>query len=120
MPRHTWTVRIELCETYDAVYAHAFLENGPAPVSGHGKALVGDITTAVQSRATAARRALADLSNAMLAAQQEQAAAAAPAPVETPPAPAHVLDLQPAVPGHASPDERLATGDHALSLVAEH
>ena len=123
MSRHTWTVRIELCETSDAVDAHAFLEHGPVPAAGHGRALVGDVTSALQSRATAARRALADLSHAMLAAQQEQIAAAVPSPAQgdaTPVAPAHVLDLPPVAPGHASTDERLAAGVHSLSLVAAH
>ena len=40
MPRHTWTVRVELCETYDAVYAHAYLDHVPIHVSGRGQAQV--------------------------------------------------------------------------------
>ena len=136
MPRHTWTVRIELCETYDAVYAHAFLESGPVHLTGHGKANVTDITTAVTSRAAAARRSLADLSQAMLAAQEHPSAHRPSAPVEVPaqvpapvsapvsagtrsevPAPAHLLEASP--PWRIEPDvvpEPVATRVYSLSL----
>ena len=120
--------RIELCETYDAVYAHAFLESGPVHLTGHGKASVGDITTAVTSRAAAARRSLADLSRAMLAAQEHpsahtpappvEEAALVSAPVPAPaPAPAHLLAAPPAP--RAQPavvPEPVATKACSLSL----
>ena len=125
MPRHTWTVRIELCETYDAVFAHAFLENGSAHLAGHGKANVGDISTAVASRGAAARRALADLSQAMLAAQEHT-----PVPVPAPgpaglepalaPAPAHLRVPAPApgaVPFTGPGPEPVPLADAAPSRV---
>lgn len=117
MPRHTWTVRIELCETYDAVYAHAFLENGPVHLSGHGKALVGDITTTVSSRAAAARRSLADLSQAMLAAQ-EHPSTHVPAPPETEPAPAHLRAAPPPAPRPAPVSGSGPVGVHSMAPPA--
>jgi hypothetical protein len=67
MPRHTRTVRVELCETYDAVYAHAYLDHVPIHVSGRGQAPVTDHLGVVGGRAVATSRALADLSQAMQA-----------------------------------------------------
>jgi hypothetical protein len=119
MSRRTWTVRVELCETYDAVFAHAYLENGPIHLDGHGGAPVAVLTQATHARAVAACRALADLSQVMLAAEQ------VPADVElegltwpdpTPPSPAHVRDVRTAEPSHsifaASPESSV------LSTVA--
>jgi hypothetical protein len=67
MPRHTWTVRVELCETYDAVYAHAYLDNVPIHVTGRGQAAVTRQSDVVRGRGVATQRALADLSQAMRA-----------------------------------------------------
>lgn len=53
MPRHTWTVRVELCETFDAVYAHAYLDHVPIQVSGHGQAPVSRHADVVGGRAVA-------------------------------------------------------------------
>jgi hypothetical protein len=78
MPRHTWTVRIELCDTFDEVSAHAYLENGPLHLSGRGSAPVADPTVAMHSRAEAARRSLLDLSDVMLAAAQHPSMRARP------------------------------------------
>ncbi|MDX6358978.1 MAG: hypothetical protein QOH37_2032 [Nocardioidaceae bacterium] len=104
MPRHTWTVRVELCETYDAVFAHAYLENGPIHLSGRGRAPVAVLTQATHARAVAACRALADLSQVMLAAEQVPADAEVPDPTPpdlTPPAPAHVRVVPAPEPNHS-------------------
>jgi len=65
MPRETWTVRIELCQTEDSVYANAILVDGPALLTGHGRAAVEDPDRVAQCRALAARRAMTDLGQAM-------------------------------------------------------
>jgi hypothetical protein len=103
MPRHTWTVRVELCETYDAVFAHAYLENGPIHLSGRGRAPVSVLTQATHARAVAACRALADLSQVMLATQvPADAEVADPArPDPAPPVPAHVREIPAPEPSHS-------------------
>ena len=65
MPRHTWNVRIELCETFDVVYAHAVLEDGPIHYTGHGRATLPDRSRVAQSRSAAVRRSLAELTRTM-------------------------------------------------------
>ncbi len=102
MPRHTWTVRVELCDTYDAVFAHAYLENGPIHLSGRGRAPVAALTEATHARSVAACKALADLSQVMLAA--EKAADLPRRPGRTRPeaaSPAHVRELEPPEPSHS-------------------
>ncbi len=89
MPRHTWTVRVELCETYDAVYAHAYLDHVPIHVSGRGQAQVSRQVEVVIGRAVATRRALADLSQAMRVLEEQPAAGSL-----TPPA--HLREVAPA------------------------
>lgn len=102
MPRHTWTVRVELCETYDAVSAHAYLDNGPIILSGRGRAPVTVLTEATHARAVAACRALADLSQVMLAAEQVPADAARPDVTGADPAaPAHVREVPALEPSHS-------------------
>jgi hypothetical protein len=71
MPRHTWTVRVELCESFDAVYAHAYLDHVPIHVSGRGQAPVSRHADVVSGRAVATRRALADLSEAMRSLEEQ-------------------------------------------------
>jgi hypothetical protein len=39
MPRRTWTVRVELRETYDAVFAHVYLENAVLTQATHARAV---------------------------------------------------------------------------------
>jgi hypothetical protein len=102
MPRHTWTVRVELCETYDGVSAHAYLDNGPIILSGRGRAPVTVLTEATHARAVAACRALADLSQVMLAAEQVPAEAARSDDLRADPAPpAHVREVPAPEPSHS-------------------
>jgi hypothetical protein len=101
MPRHTWTVRVELCETYDAVFAHAYLESGPMHLSGRGRAPVAALTQVTHARAVAACHALGDLSQVMLAAQRAPAGDPPGAIQRGPAAPAHVRKVPAADPSHS-------------------
>ena len=68
MGRRTWNLRIDLSSTNDAVYADAVLVDGPAFLTGHGRACVEPgCDEHEQSYALAARRALTDLVQAMCA-----------------------------------------------------
>lgn len=72
MGRRTWNLRIDLSSTDDAVYADAVLVDGPAFLTGHGRACVepgcqGQEQGQEQSYALAARRSLTDLVQAMRA-----------------------------------------------------
>ena len=66
MGRRTWNLRIDLSSTDDAVYADAVLVDGPAFLTGHGRACV-EPGCDEQSYALAARRSLTDLVQAMRA-----------------------------------------------------
>lgn len=66
MGRRTWNLRIDLSSTDDAVYADAVLVDGPAFLTGHGRAGL-EPGCEEQSCALAARRSLTDLVQAMRA-----------------------------------------------------
>ena len=66
MSRRTWNVRVDLSGTHDAVYADAALLDGPAFLTGHGRAAVEPGSEEDERCcALAARRALTDLVHAM-------------------------------------------------------
>ena len=65
MPHQTWTVRIELSETHDAVFANAVLVDGPETLTGHGRADVDGPGSLPRTRALASRRAITELTLAM-------------------------------------------------------
>ncbi|WP_191907956.1 dsRBD fold-containing protein [Nocardioides cynanchi] len=103
MPRHTWTVRIELCETSDAVSAHAYLEEGPIRLSGRGQAPVTALTEATHARGVAASRALAHLGQELMIAEQPTGDLVRAGGTRTEPtvSPAHVLDVPVPEPSHS-------------------
>jgi hypothetical protein len=66
MADKTWTVRIDLCDSGDAVHAEAVIVDGPAGPSGRGRAAVGaDGRVTPETEALAVRRSLVDLTQSM-------------------------------------------------------
>jgi hypothetical protein len=66
MADKTWMVRVDLCDTGDAVHAEAVVVDGPVRLSGHGRAAVGARGRATaETEALAARRSLVDLAQSI-------------------------------------------------------